>query len=90
MVCYLATSQILLPRLFYSANLSITIDRGNKIFEDKSKLKLYFSTNSVLQKIQQEKLSHKEDTYNQEHTEKLNNYKPANKRESKQLVINFS
>jgi hypothetical protein len=39
------------PRLLYPAKLSITIDRENKIFHDKTKFTQYLSTSSALQRI---------------------------------------
>ena len=38
------------PRLLYPAKLSITIDRENKIFHDKTKFTQYLSTNPALKK----------------------------------------
>jgi hypothetical protein len=39
------------PRLLYTAKLSVTIDRENKIFHDKTKFTQYLSTNAALQRI---------------------------------------
>jgi chromosome segregation ATPase len=39
------------PRLLYPAKLSITIERENKIFHDKTKFLQYLSTNPALQRI---------------------------------------
>jgi hypothetical protein len=39
------------PRLLYPTNLSITIDRENKIFHDKTKFTQYLSRNPALQRI---------------------------------------
>jgi hypothetical protein len=49
-------------RLLYPAKLSITIERENKIFHDKTKLK-YLSTNLALQKILEGKFQYKEVNY---------------------------
>ena len=51
------------PRLLYPAKLSITIDRENKIFQDKTKFTQYLSTNSALQRIKDGKLQHKKRNY---------------------------
>ena len=48
------------PGLLYSAKLSITIDRENKIFHDKAKFTLYLSRNQALQRIIDGKHQHKE------------------------------
>jgi hypothetical protein len=47
-------------RLLYPAKLSITIDRENKIFHDKTKFTQYLSTNPALQRIRDRKYQHKE------------------------------
>jgi hypothetical protein len=39
------------PSLLYPAKLSITVDRENKIFDDKAKFTQYLSTNPALQRI---------------------------------------
>ena len=39
------------PRLLYPAKLSFTINRENKIFQDKNKFKQYVVTNPALQKV---------------------------------------
>jgi hypothetical protein len=51
------------PRLLYSVKLSMTRDRGTKIFHDKNKFTLYLSKNPVLQRIIDGKLQHKEGNY---------------------------
>jgi hypothetical protein len=51
------------PRLPYPAKLSITIDRKNKIFQDKTKFTQYLSTNPALQRIIDGKHQHKEGNY---------------------------
>jgi hypothetical protein len=51
------------PRLLYPAKLSITIDGGTKIFDDKNKFTQYLSTNPALQRIINGKLQHKEGNY---------------------------
>ena len=43
-------------RLLYPVKLSITIDRENKIFHDKTKFKQYISTNPALQRIMGRKI----------------------------------
>jgi hypothetical protein len=48
------------PTLLYPAKLSITIDRENKIFHDKTKFIQYLSINPALQKIIDGKHQHKE------------------------------
>jgi hypothetical protein len=48
------------PRLLYPAKLSITIDRENKKFHDKTKFTQYLSTNPVPQRIIDGKHQHKE------------------------------
>jgi hypothetical protein len=48
------------PRLLYPAKLSITIDRENNIFHDKTKFTQYLSTNPALQRIIDGKQQHKE------------------------------
>ena len=48
------------PRLLHSAKLTITIDGESMIFHDKNKFTHYVSTNSVLQRILDGKLQHKE------------------------------
>jgi hypothetical protein len=48
------------PRLLYPAKLSITTDRENKIFHDKTKFTQDLSTNPALQRIIDEKHQHKE------------------------------
>ena len=50
-------------RLLYPAKLSITIDRENKIFHDKTKFTQYLSTNPTLQRIINVKHQHKEGYY---------------------------
>jgi hypothetical protein len=44
------------PRLLYTSNLSIIIDRESKIFHDKIKFKEYLSTNPAIYKILEGKL----------------------------------
>jgi hypothetical protein len=51
------------PRLLHPAKLSITIDRENKIFHDKTKFTQYLSTNLALQRRIDRKLQHKEGNY---------------------------
>jgi hypothetical protein len=51
------------PRLLYPARFSITIDRENKIFHDKTKFTEYLSTNPALQWIIDGKHQHKEGNY---------------------------
>jgi hypothetical protein len=53
-------------RLLYPAQLSITLDGKTEIFKDKIKFKQYISTNSVLQRIIEGKVQHKEGNYNKE------------------------
>ena len=48
------------PRLLYPAKLSITIDRKNKMFYDKTNFAQYLSTNPALQRIIDGKHQHKE------------------------------
>jgi hypothetical protein len=48
------------PRLLYPTKLSITIDRENKIFHDKSKFIPYPSMNPALQRIIKGKHQHKD------------------------------
>jgi hypothetical protein len=48
------------PRLLYPAKLSITIEKENKIFHDKTKVIQYLSTNPALQRIIDGKHQHKE------------------------------
>jgi hypothetical protein len=47
------------PRLLDPAKFSITIDRENKIFHDKTKFTQYFSTDPALQKTTDGKYQHK-------------------------------
>jgi hypothetical protein len=58
------------PRLLYPAKLSITIDRENKIFDDKTKFTHYLSTNPALQRIIDGKHQHKEGNYTLEKAKK--------------------
>jgi hypothetical protein len=58
------------PRLLYPAKLSITINRENKIFHDKTKFTHYLSTNPVLQRIIDGKHQHKEEKYTLEKARK--------------------
>jgi hypothetical protein len=51
------------PGLQYPAKPSITIDRKNKIFHDKTKFTQYLSTNPALQRIIDGKIQHKEGNY---------------------------
>jgi hypothetical protein len=55
-------------RLLCPAKLSITIDKENMIFQDKSKFIQYISTNLALQKILGEKCQPQENNYVQENT----------------------
>ena len=48
------------PRLLYPAKLSFTINRENKIFQDKNKFKQFVATNPALQKVIEGKSQHKE------------------------------
>jgi hypothetical protein len=57
-------------RLVYPAKLSITIDRENKIFHDKTKFIHYLSTNTALQRIIYGKDQHKEGNYRLEEATK--------------------
>jgi hypothetical protein len=58
------------PRLLYPAKLSITIDRENKIFHDRTKFTQYLSTNPALQRIIDGKHQHKEGNYTLEEASK--------------------
>ena len=51
------------PRLTYPAKLSITIDRENKIFRDKTRFKQCLFSNPALQKVLEEKLQPKKVRY---------------------------
>ena len=51
------------PRLLYPAKLSITTERQNKIFHDKSRFHQYLATNPALYKILEGKLQTKEVGY---------------------------
>jgi hypothetical protein len=53
-------------RLLYAAKLLINIEGETKIFYDKTKFKIYLSTNPALQRIIKRKLQHKERNYTQE------------------------
>ena len=53
------------PRLLYSAKLSITVDVGNKICNDKVRFSQYVSTNPALQKALEGKLHSKKVYYAQ-------------------------
>jgi hypothetical protein len=55
-------------RLLYPANLSITLDRENKIFQDK--FTQYLSINPALQRIIDGKYQHKEGNYTLEKARK--------------------
>ena len=57
-------------RYLYPANLSITIDGGNKIFCDKTRFAQYISTNPALQKVLEGKQQPKEAHFT--HTQKKN------------------
>jgi hypothetical protein len=48
------------PRLLHPAKLSITIDRENKIYHEKTKFMQHLSTNPALQRIIDGKHQHKE------------------------------
>ena len=48
------------PRLLYPAKLSFTINRENKIFQDKNKFKQFVATNPALQKVIEGKSQPKE------------------------------
>ena len=48
------------PRLLYPEKLSITIERQNKIFYDKTRFNQYLTINTTLQKVLEEKLQPKE------------------------------
>jgi hypothetical protein len=50
------------PRLLYLAKVSITIDGETKIFHDKTKFTQKLSTNPALQRMEDGKLQHKEET----------------------------
>jgi hypothetical protein len=56
-------AQATIPR-----KLSINIDGENKIFQVKTKLRQYLSTNPVLERTLEGKLQHKEDTCTKERT----------------------
>jgi hypothetical protein len=58
------------PRLLYSTKLSITIDRENKIFHDKTKFTQYLFTNPALQRIIDGKHQHKDENYTLEKARK--------------------
>ena len=59
------------PRLPYPAKLSITIDGETKIFHDKNKFTQYLSINlSIIQRIIDGKLQHKEGNYTLEKARK--------------------
>jgi hypothetical protein len=58
------------PRLLYPAKLSITIDRENKIFHDKTKFTQYISINPALQRITDRKHQHKEGNHTLEKARK--------------------
>jgi hypothetical protein len=51
------------PRLLFPGKLSITIDRENKIFQDRTKFKQYLSTNPALRRIISRKRQYKEGKY---------------------------
>jgi hypothetical protein len=51
------------PRVLYLTKLSITIDRENKIFHDKTKFAQYLTTNPDLQRIIDGNLQHKDRNY---------------------------
>ena len=55
-------------RYLYPANLSITIDGGNKIVHDKTRFTQYISTNPALQKVLEGKQQPKEAHFT--HTQK--------------------
>jgi len=57
-------------RLLYPAKLSMNIDAETKIFHEKYKFIQYLSTNSVLQRILNEKLLHHEGNYTLERARK--------------------
>ena len=67
--CYTDTNKYQ-PRLLYPAKLSITIDRENKIFHDKTKFTQYLSINPALQRIIDGKHQHKEGNYTLEEARK--------------------
>jgi hypothetical protein len=51
------------PRLLYPRKLSITIDGETKIFNDKTKITQYLSTNPALQRMIDGKCQQKEGNY---------------------------
>jgi hypothetical protein len=59
-----------LPRLLCPKKLSITIDRENKIFHNKTKFTQYVSINPALQRIIDRRLQHKEKKYTLEKARK--------------------
>jgi hypothetical protein len=59
------------PRLLYPAKLSITIDRKNKIFHNKTKFTQYISINPALQRIIDGKHQHREGKYTLEKSKKV-------------------
>ena len=56
-------------RLLHPAKLSITIDRDNKIFQDKTRFKQYLSMNLALQKVLEGKVKPKEISYTHKNTD---------------------
>lgn len=64
-----------LTTILFTAKLSITIDRENKLCLEKSKFKDYISTNQALQKILDQP---NEDNYQK--TQEISNFVPAKTR----------
>ena len=78
------------PRLLSPAKLSITIDKENKIFQDRTRFNQYLATNPALLKVLEGKLQPNEVSYIYKNTDNRDDHTAANPKEEKNAYNNMT